>query len=181
MTDPGAAPPPVPHGQPVYAPPAGYPPPPAPPYANAAATAPPAYAGAVYGASPQHGGTKALGLVALLLALTAAVVASFVAAIAGYAIGLGTAQEFVSSPPGPDLDWRVLAPVRAWVLAGEIAFWIGTALGVWALVQGIVAITKARGRGAGIAAVVLAGLGPVVFFLGLQLGLAVGFAMGAAG
>lgn len=181
MTDPGAAPPPAPQGRPVYAPPAGYPSPPAPPYANAAPTAPPAYAGAVYGAPPQRRGTSALGVVALVLALAAAIVASLVAAVAGYFVGAGTAQEFVVSPSGPDLDWRLLTPVRDWVLVGEIAFWIGTALGVWALVQGIVAIAKAGGRGAGIAAVVIAGLGPIVFFLGLQLGLAIGFATGAAG
>ncbi|GAA3628895.1 hypothetical protein GCM10022200_09370 [Microbacterium awajiense] len=177
MTDPGAAPPPVPQGRPVYAPPAGYP---APPYTGSAPAAAPAYANAIYGMPPGRA-SQALGVVALVLALAAAVVASIVVTIAGFFVGLGTAHEFIVSPPGPDLDWRVLTPVRGWVLAAEIAFWIGTALGVWALVQGIVAIAKARGRGAGIAAVVIAGLGPVVFFLGLQLGLAVGFATGAAG
>jgi hypothetical protein len=38
---------------------------------------------------------------------------------------------------------------------------LGTALGIWALVQGIVAVATRRGRGYGVAAIVLAALGPI--------------------
>jgi hypothetical protein len=53
--------------------------------------------------------------------------------------------------------------VREWVLLGEIAFWAGTVLGIWAIVQGIVAIAKRRGLGTGIAAVVVAVVGFFIF------------------
>ena len=79
-----------------------------------------------------------------------------------------------------DFDWSILTPVRDWVLLGEIAFWAGTVLGTWALVQGIVAIVKDRGRGWGIAAVVLAVIGPIAFAVGVQALLAAGFASGAS-
>jgi hypothetical protein len=80
---------------------------------------------------------------------------------------------------GADFDWSILTPVRDWVLMGEIAFWAGTAIGIWALVQGIVAIATRRGRGAGIAAVVIAAVGPLIFGAVVQGFLTAGFAAGS--
>ena len=68
--------------------------------------------------------------------------------------------------------------MRDWVLMGEVSFWVGTAIGVWALVQGIIAIVKGRGRGAGIAAVVIAALGPIAFGAVVQGFLTAGLAAG---
>jgi hypothetical protein len=128
----------------------------------------PAYAPAY--APPRRGSdSSTLGVVALVLALLATVGASIAVAFAGYAVGAGAMSEGIGmSPEGlenlsDDELFALLIPVREWVLAGEIAFWAGTVIGVWALVQGIVAIVRRRGRGAGIAAVAIAAVGPIVF------------------
>jgi hypothetical protein len=84
-------------------------------------------------------------------------------AIASYRTGLGAGRELTARAFAADFDWSILTPVRDWVLLGEVSFWVGTALGVSALVLGVVAIVTARGRGAGIAAVIVAALGPIVF------------------
>lgn len=163
--------PPAPTAQPyAYAPPAGYAPPPQGygPYVPMAASAPPARRGPV------------LGIVAFVLAMLAAVGATIVGAIAGYSIGLGTGRSIALQPMDIDFDWSILTPVRDWVLLGEAAFWTGTVLGTWALVQGIVAIVKDRGRGWAIAAVILAVLGPIAFAVAVQALLTAGFASGAS-
>lgn len=157
----------------VYAPPVGYAPPAGYPTAPPAGTAP---------GSPAPGSpaprSSVLGFTALALALVATVGASLVAAIASFNIGLGAGREVASRPFTGEFDWAVLAPVRDWVLWGEVSFWVGTAIGVWALVQGIVAVVTARGRGAGIAAVVVAALGPVAFGAVVQGFLTAGLAAG---
>lgn len=124
-----------------------------------------------------------LGLVALLLALGAAVVAPIVGAVAAFQVGTGTASRFESMPSTAWPDLSFLFPVREWVLLGEIAFWAGTVLGIWAIVQGIVAIAKRRGLGTGIAAIVVAVVaififGTVVYAAGLA-GVATGATIGA--
>jgi hypothetical protein len=121
-----------------------------------------------------------LGIAALVLAVLAAVGATVLGSIAGYGIGLGTGRSMALRPMDIDFDWSILTPVRDWVLLGEVAFWAGTALGTWALVQGIVAIVRDRGRGWGIAAVIVAVLGPIAFAIGVQTFLTAGFASGAS-
>ena len=151
---------------PGYAPPAGYP------------VAPAAVGGAAYGAAAPAKRSGVLGMTALVLALVATVGASLVGAIASFNIGLGAGREISSRAFTGDFDWGVLTPVRDWVLLGEVSFWVGTALGVWALIQGIVAIVTSRGRGAGIAAVVIAALGPIAFGAVVQGLLTAGLAAG---
>ena len=75
----------------------------------------------------------------------------------------------------------LLSPVRTLVLWAEIGFWAGTVLGIWALIQGIVAIATRRGRGQGIAAVVIAALGPIAYGVAVGIGETLGVAAGAAG
>lgn len=123
--------------------------------------------------------SRALGVVALVLALLAAVGASIFAALASFNIGLGTGREIAMRALDADFDWSILTPVRDWVLLGEISFWAGTILGITALVLGIVAIVTRRGRGAGIAAVVIAALGPVAFGGVVQGFLTAGFSAGS--
>lgn len=119
-----------------------------------------------YGPPAPAPARPALGIMAFVAAIIAAVVASIVAGIACYYIGVGVSQEVASAPTAAAarFDLRLLTPVRDWVLLGEIAFWVGTVCGVWAIVQGIIAIAKRRGRGWGIAAVITAAAGPFVFF-----------------
>lgn len=154
---------------PVYAPPQGY--------------APPPQGYGPYAPPPQPlraAGGSGLGVVAFALAVIAAFGATIVGSIAGYSIGLGTGRDLVLNPAGIDFDWSILTPVRGWVLMGELAFWGGTTIGIWALVQGIIAIVANRGRGWGIAAVVIAVIGPIAFAIGVQALLAAGFASGAS-
>ena len=152
--------------------------------------APAGYAGG-YSPSPASAPKKpgGLGLVALLLSLAAAVVAPIVGAIAAFQIGSGTwswsSLETMDENSFADLSF--LSPVREWVLLGEIAFWGGTVLGIWAIVQGIVAIAKRRGLGTGIAAIVVAVLaififGTVVYaaaLAGIGTGMGTGTGLGA--
>lgn len=189
---PGAAPFGPPAGAPAGAPvpnaaqpPAGWPAPPAGAYAP-----PPGYAAPVgyaapgatsapaFGAAPPAKRSATLGIIALVVAIVATAGASIFAAIASFSIGLGAGKGIATRPIDADFDWSILTPVRDWVLLGEVSFWVGTALGVWALIQGVIAIVTARGRGAGIAAVVVAALGPVAFGAVVQGFLTAGLAAG---
>jgi len=160
----------------AYAPPPGYAPPAGYPIAPAASA--PAHGAPTYGAPAAARRSSLLGFIALGLAIVATLGASLFAAIASFNIGLGAGREISTRPFTADFDWSVLVPVRDWVLMGEVSFWVGTALGVWALVQGIVAIVTGRGRGAGIAAVIVAAVGPIAFGAVVQGFLTAGLAAG---
>ena len=177
---------PIPPGYPMpqqgYAAPQGYAPP-APVYAPPQGYAPPPQGYGPYAPAPQSPlatGGPGLGVVAFALAMVAVVGATILGSIAGYSIGLGTARNFVTDAANIDFDWSILTPVRGWVLLGELSFWGGTILGTWGLVQGIIAIVKNRGRGWGIAAVIVAVIGPNAFAIGVQVFLTAGFASGAS-
>lgn len=116
-----------------------------------------------------------LGILALVLAIVAAVVTPVVAGIMGFEIGRRlpggldtTAPDFLS----------ILSPARDQVLWAEISFWTGTILGIAAIVIGIIAIRKKQARGAGIAALVVAVLGPIIFWVVLLVTLSTGTATG---
>jgi len=119
-----------------------------------------------------------MGVVAFVLALIAAVAAPIVAGIAGYEIGyrLPTVMNDLNASTS---DLSFLSPVRDQVLIGEIGFWSGTIAGIAAIVLGIIAIAKRRGRVWGIIALILAVLGPVIFFLVVSLTLGIGTSAGA--
>lgn len=176
--DPGPpppAPPPAPVPAPITSLSGGTPAPPyAAPYAQARH---PQYTGALTSAVPP---SRTLGVVALALVLTALIVPALAGGIAGYAVGAGAGSELAESPITSGWDWRMLSPVRDQVLLGEIAFWLGTLLGTWALVQGMVAVSRRRGRGYGIAAVVVAVLAPAVFAVLTWTALAAGVASGSS-
>jgi len=170
---------PPPHAYPGY-PTAGYP---------AGAASAPYSAPAGYPAvarEPAYGGPlaarpkgKPLGAVAMIAGLVALVIPTIAVSIATYQIGLGAGQRIAAAPMNPDFDWSILSPVRDWVLVGETSFWVGTVVGLWALIQGIVALVTNRGRGAGIAAVVLAIVAPIAYVIAVNVFLATGFAAGA--
>ncbi|PRB05342.1 hypothetical protein [Microbacterium sp. MYb64] len=121
-----------------------------------------------YAPAARPAGGPGLGRVALLLALLATVVLTIVGAVlawqVGHGIGSSTDLTALENRVSSD-DLSFLTPVRDLILWVEITTWTATALGIWALVQGIVAIAKRRGRGPGIAAVIIAALGPFVYGL----------------
>jgi len=127
---------------------------------------------------PERRPDGTLGVVALIDGVIALVGASIAVSIAAYQIGHGAGRQLAARALTADFDWSILAPVRDWVLLGEISFWVGTVFGLWALAQGIVAIVTGRGRGAGIAAVALAVAGPIAFFIALNVFLGLGLAAG---
>jgi hypothetical protein len=116
-----------------------------------------------------------LGILALVLAIVAAVVAPIVAGIAGFEIGVRIPSGIDTSDPE---FLATLSPARDQVLWAEITFWIGTVLGIAAIVFGIIAIVRRKGRGQGIAALVVAVVGPVIFWVMLVVAIAIGTASG---
>src|SRR5690606_12110736 len=105
-----------------------------------------------------------LGVIAIVLSSIAAVVAPILAGTAGYRIGAGLPSIMIDIDRAGD-DLSFLSPVRDQVLWGEIGFWIGTLAGIAAIVLGIIAIVQQKGRGWGIAALIVSVLAPVIFFI----------------
>lgn len=193
---------PPPAGQPPYGqPPTGQPPygqPPAgqPPYGRAPipVPVPPAPPGA-YGVpvggyrSPigdyqvppaERPPSRRLGGIALVAALLAAVGAPIVAGILSLRIGMRVQLDRVLDATG-EIVWAALSPVRTEVLWVEILFWVATALGILAIVLGIIATARRRGRGLGVTAIILAVIGPVGFLLLVSVLFGVGSGIAAAG
>lgn len=106
---------------------------------------------------------RGLGLFALLLSLVAFVVTPIVAGVAAFAVGVAVGAQADFAEVGQDLS--IFSPARDAVLWIEISFWAGTVLGIWAIAQGIVAVVKRRGRGPGVAAIVIGVLAVVTFAL----------------
>ncbi|MFB7251665.1 hypothetical protein [Microbacterium sp. NPDC056234] len=123
---------------------------------------------------------RTTGVLALILALAAAVVTPILGAVAAWEVGrrIPSALGPVSSADLDSLDF--LAPARDQVLWAEISFWTGTVLGIAAIVLGIIAIVKRRGGGVGIAGIVVAVIGPVIFFTAVFIALSIGAAIGSA-
>ena len=118
-------------------------------------------------AAPARSRTR--GLVALIVAIAAVVISVILSASTGFAAAEGAMRHAVGiSPEGLESFTEeqllaLLSPVRDLVLWAEIGYWIGTVLGLAALALGITAIATRRGRGLGISAVVIAGVGPFVY------------------
>ncbi|UJP10579.1 hypothetical protein L2X99_02550 [Microbacterium sp. KUDC0406] len=179
MTDPFPPQPPAhpgPHGAPPdYAAQAGYTPPP-----GAYAVPVGGYQAPIGGYAPPPQvakGSSALGVVSLVLALIAVIVIPILGGVFGAQIGALAPDAFLN-PSGGTTELSELSPARTQILWTEITFWVGTAVGVTAIVTGIIAAAKRRGRGMGITGLVLAVLGPVVFLLVFSIAAASG-AVGA--
>ena len=128
---------------------------------------------AVPEAAPRASGF--LGLLALIFAVVAAVVTPIVVGVSGFEIGRRL-PEGISTTNDDILS--VLSPARDQVLWAELSFWTGTILGIAAIVIGIIAIRKKQGRGPGIGALVVAVLGPMIFFVVLLIAFSTGSATG---
>lgn len=116
-----------------------------------------------------------LGILALVAAGIATLIIPIIAGFTSFEIGKRLPGGFDAT--GSDA-LAALAPARDQVLWTEVAFWTGTVLGIAAIVVGIIAIVKKKGRGAGIAAVVVAALGAVVFWVVVGVMLPAGVAAG---
>ena len=117
-----------------------------------------------------------LGTLALIFSLIAAVATPIIVGFAAYEIGrrIPGAADYMS-----DVDsLAFLSPARDQVLWAELAFWAGTLLGIAAIVVGIIAIRRRQGRGQGIAALVVAIIAPLIFFVVLVIALSTGTAAG---
>ena len=123
--------------------------------------------------APVQRSTK-LGLIALLLALLAVVGASVAGAI--FSLPIGEVAGKAAADNGGDLPdglgWAIDAVDS--FLHAEIVFWIGTALGITAFGLGIISAVQRRGRGMGIGAAIISGVGPVVFFATVLVVVAIG-------
>lgn len=116
-----------------------------------------------------------LGILSLILGGIAAIVIPIIAGIAGFEIGVRLPSGFDTTDP----DFlSTLSPARTQVLWAEIASWVGTALGIAAIVVGIIAIRKKQRRGLGIAGLALGVLGAGIFWIVLVATLSAGTATG---
>jgi len=160
-------------------PPEPYDPPPA-GRADAAApgySAPPAY-------QPPAGtpvkNSNRLGLIAFIVALAGVVIGSILAFVGGMQSG-SLVQYANTGANGAEIDPSTLpeSARQAAASAGLLTvggFLVYGALGLWGFIQGIVAAVKNRGRGLGIAAVVIAVLGGILVIVFLAVGAGAGAA-----
>lgn len=117
---------------------------------------------------------KTVGVVAFVLALVAVVLAVVAGTVFGSAFGANSAirdailnGSAATQSGQEDLQRQLMNDPTILTSSGGagIAILIGTVLGLWALVQGIIAIVTKRGRAFGVVAVILAVLGPVVLYI----------------
>jgi hypothetical protein len=116
--------------------------------------------------NPPPANPKGLGVVALIVAAVALVFSVVLSVFSGLAFA-PLASQAIS--PGGTIDQSALDPndpgVGVFGMLGMVFFFGGSALGIWALVQGILATVKKRGRGFGITAIALAVATPVICFV----------------
>ena len=154
-------------------PPEPYDPPPTRNDAHAAAAG---YNAPAYAPGHRAPVSKKLGIIAFVAALLGVVIGAILAFVAG----LQTAEiaQYADTSTG-QLDPNTLPPgaeQTASAVAGlsVAAFAVYGILGLWGFIQGIVAAIKNRGRGWGIAAIVIAVLGGIVVITALGVGAAAG-------
>ncbi|MGC0370341.1 hypothetical protein [Microbacterium sp. SLBN-111] len=142
-------------------------------------SAPPAAYGApAPGARPK--GSSRLGLIAFVAALLGIIIGSILATIGGMQTGSLTQYADYTTGTGT-LDYDSVPPSaqQMGIAAGLLtiaAFLVWGAFALWGFIQGIVATVKNRGRGWGIAAIVLAVIGGGIVLIFLTVGVGVGAA-----
>lgn len=109
---------------------------------------------------------KTLGLVAFVVGLVVLVFALVLSVVAGLAFAPIAGQVITD---GGTIDQTAISPddpgVAAFGVLSTAFFLGGTLLGLWALVQGMIATIKKRGRAFGIVAMALAVATPVISFV----------------
>ncbi len=122
----------------------------------------PGYTQPLYGEQVSVPKSRTLGLVAMIIAIVVFVVTLAVFIDLGTLIG----PYAVRSGNSVTINQQTATPAISGFSLGLIAtLFFGTAFGLWALVQGIVATAKNRGRAFGIIAIVVAVLAPLVSFM----------------
>jgi hypothetical protein len=125
---------------------------------------------------------KTVGVIAFVVGLAAVVVGIIGGVLLGHEFGASDSfreamrQGSTSSDPSqyPDLMRS------SSFLAGIALFYVGTALGLWAVIQGVVAIATRRGRAWGVVAIVLAVVGLIAYVAAIAAA-AIGAAGGSGG
>ncbi|MBF4563238.1 hypothetical protein ITJ43_13975 [Microbacterium sp. VKM Ac-2870] len=136
---------------------------------------------ALYGPT---GTSRMLGVSALIVALVGVIAATLLTSITGFEAARGAVAHaglnstYSLEHLSDDEALALLSPVRGLVLWAEIGFWAGALLGIWAIVQGIVATATRRGRGPGVGAIVLAAVGPIVYGVAVTIAVLAGMAVG---
>ena len=120
-----------------------------------------------------------LGTLSLILAVVAAIVIPIIAGVSGFEIGRRLPSSGINTSDPEFLS--LLSPARDQVLWTEISFWVGTVLGIAAIVVGIIAIAKKQRRGLGIAGLILAVIGAGGFWVILLFSVSIGTATGLGG
>ncbi|PRB12686.1 hypothetical protein CQ047_00005 [Microbacterium sp. MYb72] len=120
-----------------------------------------------------------LGTLSLILAVVAAIVIPIIAGVSGFEIGRRLPSSGINTSDPEFLS--LLSPARDQVLWTEISFWVGTVLGIAAIVVGIIAIAKKQRRGLGIAGLILAVIGAGAFWVILLFSVSIGTATGLGG
>ncbi|MFJ4219880.1 hypothetical protein [Curtobacterium luteum] len=135
-----------------------------------------------YGAGPDHGAPawqspepvrkkKTVGVVAFVLGLASLVIG----VVGGYIIGAALASSDVikdvvptdgATPDQQQLQQQLLSDpnVASQFVVGAVIIGIAAILGLWALVQGIIAVVTKRGRGWGVFAIILAVVATIATF-----------------
>lgn len=156
----------------------------APGYAN---TLPPAQNPYAQAIAPTTKRSPMLGIMSLALAMISALIPAIMIAIAFINVAryltnttIDTVVRFIAGEFNT-VDLSILAPVRGWILLGEISFWAGTIIGLWALIQGIIATVTGRGRAVGIAAIVVAVAAPFIYFTAAAIAISSGAIAGLPG
>jgi hypothetical protein len=113
-----------------------------------------------YGDAPQR--SKALGIVAFVAGLVVLIVSPIISVVTGVTLGhlvqpgSGFAAGFAAGANSRDPQ-TLVASLLIW-----LQLLLGSGIGIWALIQGIVAVRVRRGRSWGIAAIVFAGVAPIL-------------------
>jgi hypothetical protein len=128
---------------------------------------------------PTAKGPRRLGVVAFALAVAGVVLGTILVFVGGLQMGTGLSKAEIT--PGTTVDpSAVPADAASLVAAGGILVFLGWAifaiLGLWGFIQGIVATVKNRGRGWGIAAIIIPVVGVGILSVFSGVGLAVGAA-----
>lgn len=134
-------------------------------------------------AAPRLKGRRTLGIVAFVASCAAAVVGTVIQFVAGFVLG-GIAQyvdvaslvevgKQIDPATLPDAAKQIVSTANAISVIAFLA-WLGLAL--WAIIQGIAAIVKRRGRAWGVTALVVVAVGYFVVQIAYTVGLTAGVA-----
>ncbi|WIE71966.1 hypothetical protein [Curtobacterium sp. MCJR17_020] len=114
---------------------------------------------------------KTLGVIAFVVGLAALVVGVIGGYLFGQAFGGSDAfrdsMENSGATPSDSQITELMTSSSA--VTGSLMFYLGTALGLWAIVQGIIAAVTKRGRAWGVFAIVLAVVAVIAFAIAIGI------------